>query len=105
MLKALSSLNYGINSLAVFDSNKAFPNSVHSKDFENLNLRSLRNLHMTDIGCKEAEMLMDLALQSTHEEITLELRETGTMTDSILNHDLIKRVHGMRLWTSKSLCA
>jgi hypothetical protein len=47
---------------------------------------------------------MDLALQSTHEGITLELKETDPMTVSILNHGLMKRVHGMIILASESLC-
>jgi hypothetical protein len=54
-------------------------------------MKSLKSLHVKDLDSKEVEMLMDLALQSTREEIVLNLIDLeGLLGPSILRHDFMK---------------
>jgi hypothetical protein len=101
MLKHLSVQDYEINSLIVMDPGKRFSGSVHYEDFKDLNMRSLEYLTLTSISWREAEIIMDLALRSTHEEMVLNVQKIGTVTESFLRHDLIKRVYGMYLTAGK----
>jgi hypothetical protein len=57
---------------------------------------SLKYLDMKDIGREGAEMLMDLALQSTYEEITLRLQDE-ILESSVLRHDFMRRISGLKL--------
>jgi hypothetical protein len=62
---------------------------------------SLENLILKHLDTKEAEIFMDLALQSTC-KVTLKLEHNGYIGPSILRHDLIKHISGLDLLASES---
>jgi hypothetical protein len=102
LLKMISSCNHSINSLSLWDhSPKFFSHSVQYEDVKDLNLRSLEKLDLRCISFKEAEMFMDLALQSTREKITLHLENLDVIKTSLLTHGLLKRLHGLSLSASE----
>jgi hypothetical protein len=76
--------------------------NVQYDDVEDLNMGSLEKLTLQDLETEEMEIFMDLALQSTCKEITLQLEDKGYIELSILRHDLIKRVSGLILSASES---
>jgi hypothetical protein len=61
---------------------------------------SLKCLEVEDIGCEGAEMLMDLAMQSTCEEITFHLKEEA-LESSVLRHDFMRCISGLKLQASE----
>jgi hypothetical protein len=71
---------------------ESYPGGVHYEDVKSLNMKSLKSLHVEDLDSKEVEMLMDLALQSTREEIGLNLIDLESLEPSILRHDFMKCV-------------
>jgi hypothetical protein len=99
LIKIISSRKYSINSLSVWNPNrydwkpyKSYPGGIRYEDVKDLDLRSLEYLGLGNIGCKKIEMLMDLALQSTREEITLDLGEIDDIKPSVLRHDFMGRI-------------
>jgi hypothetical protein len=104
LLQFLSSRSHPISSLSLcnwyrYDPSgiwghptlESYPRSVQYEDVKGLNLRSLEKLVLHSVSSKEAEMLMDLALQSTREKIILHLEYLDTLEQKILKHDLINR--------------
>jgi hypothetical protein len=110
LLKILSSSKRSIHTLFVGDTHdytvgntlESYPRNVQYDDVKNLNMGSLKKLTLQDLVTKEAEIFMDLALQSTCEEITLQLEDEDYIELSILKHDLMKRISGLVLSASES---
>jgi hypothetical protein len=61
---------------------------------------SLNCLEVVDVGCEGAEMLMDLAMQSSCEEITLHLKEDA-LESFVLRHDFMRCISGLKLRASE----
>jgi hypothetical protein len=109
LLKIISFRECDINSLFIWNPNRyyswepyeSYPGGIRYEDVKDLNMRSLRHLDVEDIGCEEAEMLMDLALQSTCEEITFQLIEEEALESSVLRHDFMRRISGLNLSASE----
>jgi hypothetical protein len=101
MLKVVLSRNCGIGSLSVMDEEGQFPGSVRYEDFKDLNMGSLEALSLVGIDPKEAEMLMDLASQSTYEDFFFNLQHGGRIPASLFKHDLFKRASGINLVASE----
>jgi hypothetical protein len=85
--------------LSVWDPNRnswgpyeSYPGGVRHEDIKYLNVGSLEYLALDHIGSEEAQMLMDLALQSTCEEITLHLRELDSLDPSVLRHGFMRHI-------------
>jgi hypothetical protein len=100
-LNILSSRRCSIQSLVVRHSDFPSPSRVRHEDLRGLNLADLRDLSLIEIGCKEAERIMDLALQSTHETIDFKLQESEIITASIIRHSLMRRVSNICLEAGK----
>jgi hypothetical protein len=77
-----------------------YPRSIQGDDVKNLNTRSLKKLTLKDIDHEEAEIFMDLGLQSTCEEITLFLENTF-IEPFLLRHEFMKRIYGINLSASE----
>jgi hypothetical protein len=91
MLALLASRGSVINSLTIDDdSNYAGPNMIHPNDLKGLNMDSLGELILMGLTSETAEPIMDLALQSTHEEMRVELNMLS-ITYTLLRHDLVRR--------------
>jgi hypothetical protein len=69
----------------------SYPRGIEYEDIKGLNLGPLEELVLDSISSKEAEMLMDLALQSTREKITLHIENLEDLEELHLNHDLVNR--------------
>jgi hypothetical protein len=63
-------------------------------------MRSLKCLDLEDLTGEQTKMLMDLALQATSEEITLNL-EPIDIDHRILGHDLMGRISKLELSASE----
>jgi hypothetical protein len=101
MLKVILSRNCGIGSLSVMDEREQFPGSIQYEDFKDLDMGSLEALSLVGIDPKEAEMLMDLASQSTYEDFFFNLQHGGRIPASLFRNDLFKRASGMNLVASE----
>jgi hypothetical protein len=88
-----------IRSLVVHASGKYSAYSVRDEDFRDLDLDSLEDL--TLMGVSLGGTLMELALRSSHEKMTLRLN-TGAIKPSLLRHDFIKRVVNFYLLAGES---
>ncbi|PVG01797.1 hypothetical protein CPB86DRAFT_58218 [Serendipita vermifera] len=88
MLALISHYNSIITSMTI---DKGFSSSagLNKSDFETLNLELLHELKLHYIKPEDAELLMDLALQSTR-EMDVELM-VESMTPKLLGHELLKR--------------
>jgi hypothetical protein len=99
MLNFISVHNCVIRSLVVHAFGKYTAYPARDEDFRDLNLGSLEDI--TFMGISSEETLMDLALRSSHEKMTLRLN-TGAIEPSLLRHDFIKRVVNFYLLAGES---
>jgi hypothetical protein len=60
-------------------------------------MESLKGLTLKELDFKEAKIFMDLALQSTCKEVTLQLEYDGFMESPIIRHDFLKRISELTL--------
>jgi hypothetical protein len=97
--------------LSVWDPNRydwkpyeSYPGGVRYEDVKDLNMGSLEYLALDDLGSEGAKMLMDLALRSTREEITLHLRELNETKSSVLRNDFMGRISGLDLIACELFC-
>jgi hypothetical protein len=91
MLRSLSFRKAAINSLTIHDDHyQPDLNCIHIDDFMDLNVESLEEVILTGPSSDQAEQILDLALRSTCEEMTIELTMM-LMDPALLTHDLIRR--------------
>jgi hypothetical protein len=81
---------------------ESYEEGVQYEDIKDLNVISLKKLVIQDLASKEAEMFMDLALQSTCEEISFDLENTDTISPSLLIHDFMRRISELDLSAGES---
>ncbi|PVG01108.1 hypothetical protein CPB86DRAFT_139614 [Serendipita vermifera] len=87
-LELLSIRNCPIHSLGVV---AGYSSLINFSGFQNLNLSQLRELRLQRLQWDQSKVLMDVALQSTCNELTLDMAY-GTPTLEIFKHELMRRV-------------
>ncbi|PVG01802.1 hypothetical protein CPB86DRAFT_794798 [Serendipita vermifera] len=81
-----------INSLIIDnDGNLDSPDGIRNGELERLNMGSLEYLRLTSITSEKVETILDLALQSTCQEMVVNINILS-ITPTILEHDILKRV-------------
>jgi hypothetical protein len=66
-------------------------------DLSALNTNSLNHLHLVDVNEESSLILMELALNSSSEYLTLTVESRMEPTKRLLEHDIMKRVVNLRL--------
>jgi hypothetical protein len=92
LVDVITSRRFPIDSLTVrlCGSNRRLPNL----SFTNLNMSVIKRLHIEDLGLGGIVEIMDSALLSTSEEISLhiKLKAPATANDALIKHSLLQRV-------------
>jgi hypothetical protein len=96
MLELIYSRNCPINSLTVDDEGRKFRDITYYDALKKLNMDLLKELCLVGLTCDQAKVIMDMALQSTCQEIRLDLHMDMANT-SLIEHNLIHRATDLGL--------